>query len=164
MEEPSFPALSGIDMSGALIRRGLYPEKARFRIKLSAPGLLLQATALLPLLPRHADSMENLARYIIRASFAQDRMTYLPREAQVIYESRDAKRTKNLTALGSTPRGRVPAEYGSKTPAWRHRVHASAIWLLQEFPVQRKRMFFFWAIFINCPPSPNTHQRFKARR
>ncbi|MBW1668186.1 MAG: transposase, partial [Deltaproteobacteria bacterium] len=50
-------------------------------------------------LPRHADSMENLARYIIRASFAQDRMTYLPREAQVIYESRDAKRTKTFEAL-----------------------------------------------------------------
>jgi len=51
------------------------------------------------ILPRNAESMENLARYIIRASFAQDRITYLPREAQVIYESRDGKRTKTLDAL-----------------------------------------------------------------
>jgi hypothetical protein len=51
------------------------------------------------ILPRHADSMENLARYIIRASFAQDRMTYLPRETRVIYESRNGKRTKTFDAL-----------------------------------------------------------------
>lgn len=51
------------------------------------------------ILPRHADSMENLARYIIRASFAQDRMTYLPREARVIYESRDGNRAKTFDAL-----------------------------------------------------------------
>jgi hypothetical protein len=43
--------------------------------------------------------MENLARYIIRASFAQDRISYLPPEAQVIYESRDGKRTKTFDAL-----------------------------------------------------------------
>ncbi len=32
--------------------------------------------------------MENLARYIIRASFSQDRMTYLPDETRVLYRSR----------------------------------------------------------------------------
>jgi len=51
------------------------------------------------ILPRHAESMENLARYIIRASFAQERMTYLPREARVIYESRNGNRNRSFDAL-----------------------------------------------------------------
>jgi hypothetical protein len=51
------------------------------------------------ILPRHAESMENLARYIIRASFAQERMTYLPRESRVIYQSRDGNRAKTFDAL-----------------------------------------------------------------
>jgi len=29
--------------------------------------------------------MENLARYIIRASFSQERMTYRPEESPIIY-------------------------------------------------------------------------------
>ena len=33
--------------------------------------------------------MEHLARYIIRASFSQERMTYLPGESKVIYYSKD---------------------------------------------------------------------------
>jgi hypothetical protein len=32
--------------------------------------------------------MENLARYIIRASFSQERMTYLDREAKVVYTAK----------------------------------------------------------------------------
>jgi hypothetical protein len=51
------------------------------------------------ILPRHAESMENLARYIIRASFAQERMTYFSREARVTYTSRDKKRTRTFDAL-----------------------------------------------------------------
>jgi hypothetical protein len=35
--------------------------------------------------------MENLARYIIRASFSQERMTYLHYEGKVIYQSKDGK-------------------------------------------------------------------------
>jgi hypothetical protein len=34
--------------------------------------------------------MENLARYIIRASFSQERMTYLPEESRIIYRSKDS--------------------------------------------------------------------------
>jgi hypothetical protein len=30
-------------------------------------------------------AMENLARYIIRASFSQERMTYLPEKSWIIY-------------------------------------------------------------------------------
>jgi len=43
--------------------------------------------------------MENLARYIVRASFAQERITYLPLKARLMYESRDGKRTKTFDAL-----------------------------------------------------------------
>jgi hypothetical protein len=32
--------------------------------------------------------MENLARYIIRASFSQERMTYLDHEATVVYTAK----------------------------------------------------------------------------
>ncbi|MCF8083149.1 MAG: transposase [Deltaproteobacteria bacterium] len=34
-------------------------------------------------------AMENLARYIIRASFSRERMTYIPEESKVVYRSRD---------------------------------------------------------------------------
>src|SRR3974390_3749768 len=43
--------------------------------------------------------MENLARYIIRASFSQERMTYLDQEAKVIYNSKNGKATKIFDAL-----------------------------------------------------------------
>ena len=43
--------------------------------------------------------MENLARYIIRASFSQERMTYIPDEATVIYQSKDGKEEKVFDAL-----------------------------------------------------------------
>jgi hypothetical protein len=35
-----------------------------------------------------------VANYIIRASFSLERMTYLPEESKVIYESRDGKEQK----------------------------------------------------------------------
>ena len=43
--------------------------------------------------------MEKLARYIIRASFSQERMTYLRDESKVVYQSKDAKQTKIFDAL-----------------------------------------------------------------
>jgi len=43
--------------------------------------------------------MENLARYIIRASFSQERMIYLRDESKVLYQSKDAKQTKTFDAL-----------------------------------------------------------------
>lgn len=41
--------------------------------------------------------MEKLSRYIIRASFSQERMTYLPEESKVIYESKacPGRRSRN---------------------------------------------------------------------
>jgi len=36
--------------------------------------------------------MENLARYIIRASFSQERTTYIPEESKVLYRSKDGKK------------------------------------------------------------------------
>ncbi len=43
--------------------------------------------------------MEKLARYIIRASFSQERITYLSEELKVIYESKDAPKEKVFGAL-----------------------------------------------------------------
>ena len=53
----------------------------------------------LRILPRQEKSMENLARYIIRASFSQERMSYVPEEAKVIYQSKDGKEEKVFDAL-----------------------------------------------------------------
>ncbi len=44
--------------------------------------------------PRSVQSMENLARYIIRASFSQERMNYIVEESKIIYKSKDGKNTK----------------------------------------------------------------------
>jgi len=49
--------------------------------------------------PGDEKAMENLARYIIRASFSQERMTYIPEESQVIYRSKDGKEQKVFEAL-----------------------------------------------------------------
>ena len=43
--------------------------------------------------------MENLAWYIIRASFSQERMTYIPEESKVSYQSKDGKDEKVFDAL-----------------------------------------------------------------
>ncbi|NQT03384.1 MAG: transposase, partial [Planctomycetes bacterium] len=43
--------------------------------------------------------MENLVRYIIRASFSQDRMTYIRDKAKVVYQSKDGKKQKTFDAL-----------------------------------------------------------------
>ena len=43
--------------------------------------------------------MENLARYIIRASFSQERMIYIPEESKVVYKSKDGREEKIFDAL-----------------------------------------------------------------
>ncbi len=49
--------------------------------------------------PGEEKAMENLARYIIRASFSQERMSYLPEESKVNYQSKDGKQEKDFDAL-----------------------------------------------------------------
>ena len=49
--------------------------------------------------PGSEEAMENLARYIIRASFSQERMTYIPEESKVIYQSKDGKDEKVFDPL-----------------------------------------------------------------
>ena len=49
--------------------------------------------------PGSEEAMENLARYIIRASFSQERMTYIPEETKAIYQSKDGKDEKIFDAL-----------------------------------------------------------------
>jgi hypothetical protein len=43
--------------------------------------------------------MQNLAPYIIRASFSQKRMTYIPGKSKVVYRSQDGKQEKIFDAL-----------------------------------------------------------------
>ena len=49
--------------------------------------------------PKDEKAMENLARYIIRASFSQDRVTYIPAQSKVIYQSKDGKEEKVFDVL-----------------------------------------------------------------
>ena len=44
-------------------------------------------------------AMENLARYIIRASFSQERMTYLDQEGKVVYMAKDGGTKKAFPSL-----------------------------------------------------------------
>ncbi len=46
--------------------------------------------------PGDENAMENLARYIVRASFSQERITYVPEEDKVVYKSKDRKQEKIL--------------------------------------------------------------------
>ena len=48
---------------------------------------------------RDEEAMENLARQIIRASFSQERMTYIPDESRVLCRSKDGKNEKTFDAL-----------------------------------------------------------------
>ena len=49
--------------------------------------------------PGEEEAMENLARYIIRASFSQERMIYFPEDSKVVYRSKDSKEEKIFDAL-----------------------------------------------------------------
>jgi hypothetical protein len=51
------------------------------------------------LFPQEEAGMENLARYIIRASFSQERMTCVPEMSQVVYASKDGGGKKVFDAL-----------------------------------------------------------------
>jgi len=43
--------------------------------------------------------MENIARYIIRASFSLERMAYIPHESKVAYKAKHGKSEKTFDAL-----------------------------------------------------------------
>jgi hypothetical protein len=45
------------------------------------------------------EAIEILARYIVRASFSQERMTYIPEESKVLYRSKDGKNEKTFDAI-----------------------------------------------------------------
>ncbi len=51
------------------------------------------------ILPREKKSLERLAAYLIRSSFSQERMEYLPDKARVRYRSKDGKEQKCYDAL-----------------------------------------------------------------
>jgi hypothetical protein len=50
------------------------------------------------ILPKEETALENLARYIIRASFSQERLQYLDTEGTVIYGAKDGKDRKVFKA------------------------------------------------------------------
>ena len=49
--------------------------------------------------PGDEEAMKNIARYIVRASFSQERMTYLSEDSKVLYLSKDGKEEKIFDAL-----------------------------------------------------------------
>ena len=49
--------------------------------------------------PRETKSMENLTRYIIRASFSQERLSYVSEASRVIYKSKNGSDTKEFEAV-----------------------------------------------------------------
>ncbi len=49
--------------------------------------------------PGDDEAMENIARYVVRASFSQERMTYIPEESNVVYRSKDGRSEKTFDAL-----------------------------------------------------------------
>ena len=55
--------------------------------------------------PHDEDVLENLAHYIIRAAFSQERMTYISKQQspdgtpKVIYQSKDGRTSKTFDAL-----------------------------------------------------------------
>jgi len=49
--------------------------------------------------PQDETAMENLARYIIRASFSQERMQYLAGPSKVVYRAKDGSEEKVFDAL-----------------------------------------------------------------
>ena len=49
--------------------------------------------------PGDEKAMDNLARYIVRASFSQERMTYIREESKVVYQTKEGKSEKIFNAL-----------------------------------------------------------------
>ena len=49
--------------------------------------------------PEDKEAMKYLARYIIRACFSQERMTYIPEESRVVYVYKNGKEKKEFEAL-----------------------------------------------------------------
>jgi len=49
--------------------------------------------------PKDDAAMENLARYIIRASFSQERMTYMDQEGKIVYKAKDQKINKRFPTM-----------------------------------------------------------------
>jgi len=49
--------------------------------------------------PDDPQAMENLAAYIVRASFSQTRMQYCPDKGQVVYRSKDGREQRTYDAL-----------------------------------------------------------------
>ena len=64
-----------------------------------SPGHFSNVYCGLRIQPGEEEAMENLARYIIRASFSQERMTYIPEESRVLYRSKDGKKENMFDAL-----------------------------------------------------------------
>jgi len=84
-----------------LVRKGKITEEV---VSSSCRGVI---PASRPLRPQDStddeEAMENLARYVVRASFSQERMTYLPDESQVLYDLRMEKTRRSLMRWSGSP-------------------------------------------------------------
>ena len=49
--------------------------------------------------PRDGQAMENISRYIIRASFSTERLNYISEDLKVIYKSKSGNDTKEFDAV-----------------------------------------------------------------
>jgi hypothetical protein len=74
------------------------------------------------ILPKDETAMENLARYIIRASFSQERMRYLEQEGKVIYTAKDGRTSKNF------PFGMAGGDVFAYPQPWR--ADGQILWIL----------------------------------
>jgi len=92
--------------------------------------------------PHNEEGLENLARYIIRASFSKERMAYVAAQdtpdgiAKVIYQSKDAKTTKTFDAL-DWPRQR--------TAGCKHSPNWSPIFPTKANPADRRDSYGFYS-------------------
>ena len=68
--------------------------EGRFPVKVFK--MLLRKGKITQDLVNPASAGENLARYIIRASFSQERMTYFQEESKVVYQSKDGKAARHI--------------------------------------------------------------------
>jgi hypothetical protein len=83
---------------GMLLRKGKITEKVgRLIMSWRHSGFNVHCDPRIQ--PGDEKAMENLARYVVRASFSQERMTYIPEESRVLYRSKDGHKEKVFDAL-----------------------------------------------------------------
>jgi len=85
-------------VSRMLLDKGkISPETIRIMDRWRHSGFNVYRGPRIP--PREKRSLERLAAFLIRSSFSQERMEYLPDQARVLYRSKDGREQKSYDAL-----------------------------------------------------------------